>query len=536
MSVIANEHYSDYVGKLQTEFVEDGIYKPPIPSNARAKRTVKLRKSFDQDVNFKAIWQKISKKTNYSVQVDTARLVKECSEKINQLAISKRQINITRAGVNIAKDEIKSRVLGSAMHEKTIRKSYFDCVNFIKDETNLTRQTVVTILRAIKVKSFLNNPDRFIFEAVKVINDALVKNYIERITYVLNGDEFNSGQFEKIESHKDNVQNLQNKCKSIYDAIVYSSDVEKNFAIELDNDERIKLFIKLPGWFTVNTPIGGYVPDWAIVTVKVDINGNESKEKIYFVIETKGTLEESSRRGFENQKIECAKRHFEIINVRYKDVASYRDFERELQKGNIDTGERIRDKEKSDLFFSDVIPEATLAQGYLPIYDLQAVATSFREQRIPSVKGWKSMNKKFKEGYFIAQVVGKSMGPTIKDGSWCLFRPDQGGSRNGKIVLVESRKVTDPETGLQYTVKRYHSDKKYLKDETWVHKKITLSPDNKELAYTVHSSAPTKTKITLPTRSWSQPYKPNKEFKDIGLKDVREDEFYVVAEWVEALL
>ena len=204
----------------------------------------------------------------------------------------------------------------------------------------------------------------------------------------------------------------------------------------------------------------------------------------------------------ENQKIECAKRHFEIINVRYKDVASYQDFERELQMGNIDTGERIRDKEKSDLFFSDVIPEATLEQGYLPIYDLQAVATSFREQRTPAVKGWKPMKKKFKEGYFIAQVVGKSMEPTIKDGSWCLFRPDQGMSRNGKIVLVESRKVVDPETGLQYTIKRYHSDKKYLKDETWIHKKITLSPDNKE-------------------------------FKNIVLKDVCEDEFHIVAERVE---
>jgi len=114
------------------------------------------------------------------------------------------------------------------------------------------------------------------------------------------------------------------------------------------------------------------------------------------------------------------------------------------------------------------------------------------------------MNKEFKEGYFIAQVVGKSMEPTIIDGSWCLFRLDQGGSRNGKIVLVESRRVKDPETGLQYTIKWYHSDKKYFKDETWVHTKITLSPDNKE-------------------------------FKDIILKDVREDEFHIVAERVETL-
>ena len=200
---------------------------------------------------------------------------------------------------------------------------------------------------------------------------------------------------------------------------------------------------------------------------------------------------------FENDK-------YRLVGLPFFNEAKKQEFTKEFERivKSVSIGEE--DQKKSDLFFSDVVPEATLEQGYLPIYDLQAVATSFREQRIPAAKGWKPMNKKFKEGYFIAQVVGKSMEPTIKDGSWCIFRPDQGGSRNGKIVLVESRKVKDPETGLQYTIKRYHSDKKYFKDETWIHKKITLSPDNKE-------------------------------FKDIVLKDVREDEFHIVAERVETL-
>lgn len=163
-----------------------------------------------------------------------------------------------------------------------------------------------------------------------------------------------------------------------------------------------------------------------------------------------------------------------------------------------------KENEKSDLFFSDVIPEATYSKGYLPICDLQAVATSFREQKTPTIKGWKPAKKKYKEGYFIAQVVGKSMESTIPDGSWCLFRPDQGGSRNGKIVLAESRRVTDPETQQSFTIKRYKSEKRQFKDETWIHTKITLSPDNKE-------------------------------FKDIVLKNVREDEFHIAAEFVEVL-
>lgn len=109
--------------------------------------------------------------------------------------------------------------------------------------------------------------------------------------------------------------------------MVFDSELEKNFAIELDRDERIKLFIKLPAWFSVKTPLGGYNPDWAIVTVKMSADGRESDEKIYFIIETKGSMDESQRRVFENQKITCAKKHFEVINVRYNEVASYRQFE-----------------------------------------------------------------------------------------------------------------------------------------------------------------------------------------------------------------
>ncbi len=328
LSVIANEHYSDYVSRLQTEFVEDGIYKsPPSPSNARRKRVVKLRKGFDKDPNFTAIWNRIAKKTRYSVKVDSDRLVKACIEKINRLSIPKRQINITRVGVDIGKKQVDFRTLQSASQDAIIPKTPMDCVNFIKDETKLTRETVIKILRGINSSLLFNNPERFIFESIKVINESLIKDYVEQISYRLSDDKYYVSRFEKIVSHKDSVQDITNKKKSIYDAIVYSSDIEKNFAIDLDRDERIKLFIKLPVWFSVKTPLGGYTPDWAIVTVKMDSKGKELDKKIYFIIETKGSMVESQRRLSENQKIECAKKHFEIISVRYKDVSSYRQFE-----------------------------------------------------------------------------------------------------------------------------------------------------------------------------------------------------------------
>jgi hypothetical protein len=167
--------------------------------------------------------------------------------------------------------------------------------------------------------------------------------------------------------------------------------------------------------------------------------------------------------------------------------------------------------EKSDLFFSDIISDEKMPNSgkfntHLPVYSLKAVATVFSEQQTPELLGWKEVDtvKKLDKHMFIAQVVGKSMQPTIPDGSFCIFRYDLGGSRNGKVVLVESRQVSDPETHQKFTIKRYRSEKKHLEDGRWQHKKIRLVPDNKQ-------------------------------FSEIVLENVSEDDFRVVAEFVQQI-
>lgn len=164
--------------------------------------------------------------------------------------------------------------------------------------------------------------------------------------------------------------------------------------------------------------------------------------------------------------------------------------------------------EKSDLFFSDVIPDEEVPKKgkyptHLPVLSLQVAATAFSEEQKLERLGWKKLGirKKLDDQMFIAQVIGKSMEPTIPDGKYCIFRFYQGGPRNGKVVLVESRQVTDPETNQKFTVKRYRSEKKKLEGDQWRHKKIVLSPDNKD-------------------------------FDDIVLENVSEDDFRVVAEFV----
>jgi type III restriction enzyme len=192
----------------------------------------------------------------------------------------------------------------------------------------------------------------------------------------------------------------------------------------------------------------------------------------------------------------------------YNEALKKQEFKEAFEQILISTGNK---KDKSDLFFSDVISDEDIKSNqkfteYLPVLSLEAVATTFGKEQSVDVLGWKKVktSKKLNKDLFIAKVVGKSMEPTIPEGSYCLFRFERGGSSNGLVVLVESRQVSDPETFQRFTVKRYKSEKEDLGDGQWGHKKIILSPDNKE-------------------------------FKDITLENVSGEDFRVVAEFIEVL-
>lgn len=143
---------------------------------------------------------------------------------------------------------------------------------------------------------------------------------------------------------------------------------------------------------------------------------------------------------------------------------------------------------------------------HLPLYALSVAAGGFSESQEVRPLGWipVSIGRSLRKDMFVAQVKGHSMEPTIRDGSYCVFQFERGGSRKGKVVLVQSRHLDDPESDGQYTVKRYFSEKEHSDDGTWRHKKITLVPDNRE-------------------------------FKEIVLKDVDPSEFKVIAEFVACL-
>lgn len=196
-----------------------------------------------------------------------------------------------------------------------------DILAFLQKETELTRHTLAEILkRSGRLAEFKVNPQAFMAAVAKEISRALHDLMLEDIKYEkVAGTYWEQSRIEQdaeegIVRYLSNLYEVQNKTKSLFDAVEYESEVEKEFARDLDNNESVKLFVKLPSWFRIETPIGPYNPDWAFVT--------EREEKLYFVRETKGTLDSEERRTKENQKIACGHRHFDTIGVDYDVVTS----------------------------------------------------------------------------------------------------------------------------------------------------------------------------------------------------------------------
>jgi type III restriction enzyme len=188
-----------------------------------------------------------------------------------------------------------------------------DLIGYLQNKTELTRSTLAEILIGSgRLGEVAQNPQQFLDQALSAIQAELHTLMINGIKYErINGQEYEMLLFEEKEiiGYLTNMIEVDN---SIYDAILWDSEVERQFAEAMSHREDIKLFIKLPSWFKVETPIGSYNPDWAIV--------KENDEKVYLVRETKGTREELKMRGSEWAKIQCGKAHFEELGVDFDHV------------------------------------------------------------------------------------------------------------------------------------------------------------------------------------------------------------------------
>jgi len=262
--------------------------------------------------DFKKLWGKINQKTRFSVEYSTDDLVKNCVERIGRMEkIEPLKIVVRKADVEVDKSGVHTK---EKRHQVTLIEKTFslpDILTYLQRETELTRNTLFRILSECeRLDDFKKNPQRFMDNVVNIINSELRKLMIDGIKYEkIGGEEYEMRLFEEKEL-VDYLTNVVDVKKSIYDSIVFDSQVERRFAQELDERDDIKLFLKLPKWFTVTTPLGEYNPDWAIL--------KENDEVLYLVRETKGVKDYDMLRTTEAQKIKCGKAHFEELGVDFK--------------------------------------------------------------------------------------------------------------------------------------------------------------------------------------------------------------------------
>lgn len=313
LSVIANESYEDFAKALQKEIEEDcGVEFKDRIKNANNKRKVNYRKGFEVDPKFLQIWDMIKFHTKYRVDYDTSELINKAAKamqdelqmphtKASSIRLSTYSININDEGVsgNIVREK-------EMVYAKHI--SIPDALSYIQSKTELTRDTILKILKESgKIKELLINPQMFLDNAVKVIKNKLTELMVDGIEYKKIDKKwyemalFDDSDFEIYFDDKKTFV-VEDSSKTIYENFIPldSETVEMPFASQCENSEDVEFYFKLPNWFKINTPIGNYNPDWAVVL--------KGEKKIYFIAETKGYGQEL--RGSEAMKIKCGKAHF----------------------------------------------------------------------------------------------------------------------------------------------------------------------------------------------------------------------------------
>ena len=271
---------------------------------------------------FKNLWDKIKYKTSYRVSVDTEELVEKCVEAMKNrtkfvvtkplFAYEKGSLRYGEDGVSVV--DVK---MGAQTAVELGEMPCPDIVGYLQNETALTRRTAARILlESGRAGDIRKNPQMFMEGAVKIVRGVLAQMMVAGIKYTRlpDADVWLQSLFEDADKaiigYLDDARNLEaTPNRGLYDCALFDSEVERKFAEDLDRSEDVKLFAKLPSWFTIPTPLGTYNPDWAVVLEK------DGDERLYFVVETKGTGVEDDLPPEQRMKIKCGKEHFKAVGL-----------------------------------------------------------------------------------------------------------------------------------------------------------------------------------------------------------------------------
>jgi type III restriction enzyme len=283
--------------------------------NADERRQVRPRQAVLQSAEFKALWDRIKHKTTYRVEFDNEKLVEDCTRALRDApAIPKTRLQWRKADIAIGKAGVEAKERTGAqtvvLDESDIELP--DLLTQLQDRTQLTRRTICRVLTGSRrLDDFKRNPQAFIEMAAEAINRRKRLAIVDGIKYERLGDAHYYAQelFEQKELTGYLKNMIEHTTKSLFEQVVYNSGTEADFANGLERNDVIKLYAKLPGWFEVPTPLGRYIPDWAVLMEK------DGAERLYLVVETKGSLFAEDLRDKESAKIECGKAHFKALRV-----------------------------------------------------------------------------------------------------------------------------------------------------------------------------------------------------------------------------
>ncbi len=296
------------------------------PTDGRKAKKLVPNANFDKQ-EFKALWNRINRKAAYSVHFDSAELVHKAiaaiNDKHNGLRVTPLHYTIQR-GEQIEQITADGLQSGNAFVLKATEVESnkisihsavkYDLIGKLAQGTVLTRRTIADILNGINAAVFAQyktNPESFIAEAIRVINEQKATVIIEHLAYDTVEETFGLDIFTAGQTQQD-LSNAGNKLqRHIYDYVLTDSNIERDFVKELDTSKDVVVYAKLPRGFLIPTPVGDYNPDWAISFKEGNI------KHVYFVAETKGSMSTMDLRPLEATKIECARKFFAEVNKKY---------------------------------------------------------------------------------------------------------------------------------------------------------------------------------------------------------------------------
>jgi type III restriction enzyme len=301
----------------------------PIPTDDRKPKKIPLNDNFAKK-EFQALWNRINHRAVYQVEFDSTELISKCTNELDKYLNVAAVQYVVQAGQqrdSMDADDLTSgagfAVSSTETHTETISagsKVRYDLLGEITGKTQLTRRTVAAILRGVAPGTFAKfrlNPEQFITEAARLINEQKATVIVEHLTYDALEDRFHSAIFTENQTKQDLTHAGKKLTKHIYDYVVTDSETERAFVADLDISKEVAVYAKLPRGFFIPTPVGDYNPDWAIAFTEGNVR------HVYFVAETKGSLSTLQLKGVENAKIECARKFFRSVNIKNAEDVKY---------------------------------------------------------------------------------------------------------------------------------------------------------------------------------------------------------------------